>query len=354
MKKIIVITAAICLTALCCFTMSFLAFDLSGFKKHLKNTDRNRHIGLQLPFNPFYFTAAIGYEHPFIEDSERMYDNLDSIGENTDNILNNIGERTDELSEKISEKISDDISDGISNILENGIGGNIIGDISGMTNRALEYGLFASGAKDGYIDKKWILKNKKHATITDTVSTDTKGIESIEINLHDTDLVLGKSKSDFIELYLLQYKKHIRKVKLDTKIKKGKLNIGISLKKKNWDIPDTVLYVLIPDNCTRSVNVNSHSADIVSLMQRCPLSIKATNSDVVISQDKSCDLDVQSTNGDIVLTTGKMPDAHIIADTVNGSIISPGSLGGKSIDRTLGDGKASIKIHSTHGSIIIS
>lgn len=75
---------------------------------------------------------------------------------------------------------------------------------------------------------------------------------------------------------------------------------------------------------------------------------------MVISQDKSCDLDVQSTNGDIVLTTGKMPDAHIIADTVNGSIISPGSIGGKSIDRTLGDGKASIKIHSTYGSIIIS
>lgn len=365
MKKFITITAITTFTSLCCAILSFCLLDIQKFIKHI-NTSEN--INIEFGFRDPIFGYSIldfimipdsyhkekNWEEKLEIFSEKIEETTehftDSIEENAESFAEHIEEKAENIAEYIEDGsyyFSDNIENHIEHIIENYLNNNIT-DI-------IDLGLRFSNARDGYIDKNFILKNTKYYNISDEIKQNTQDIKLLELNLKNTDMILAKSKTEKIEMFLLE-KKSVQPSKLNPEHNKD--TGTLELKHKASRKSHALIYLLIPESFNAMIKANTANGDLVAINQTNKLNIISENSDIIISQKESRDLTIQSDNGDIIVSLGKHPDAKIHAHTKEGSIIGLGSIKDNNsnniIKKNLRNGTYKINLSTKQGSIIIN
>lgn len=354
MKKFISITAIITFISLGCAIISFFIFDIHKFARHLDSSDRIKiAFGFQSPpfaYNIFDFIEPFDlYEEDMVIE-QRIEHLSDKIEEGADRLSEYTEEKVEAVTENIdraAESFVDNIENSVGHITEKYLG-NRLKDIVDLS---LEF----AGVKDGYMDRASILRNSTRFAITDQKIINVETIKSFHIDIKDTDIILGKSKTKDAQIYLME--KKFRPSLCELNINSDSDTVDLKIEDKGIRRHTAVLYLLIPDNLGGDIHINTTDGDVISINQDIFLSITAKDSDIIVSQKKSGDLSIHSKFGDIILSLGKEIDAKISAKAKDGSIIGLGAIKDKNnqnmIEKTFGSGKASIDLLTEDGSIII-
>lgn len=340
MKKFLIITAIVCLVSFCLSGISFLIFDVRGALDVFKNS-KYRSIGFDS-----YITGRSYRLNRLNRIADRFSEKFEDEFE--DYFADGFYDGVDEL----SDNISDAVSDTVNNVVNNALGRGMRRYIKGISSYAVDQML----GGDGYFDKSDIKVAERNLKIIDEKKDSLDGIESIDINAKNTDIVISRGRGSEITTYTL--KRRFRAGTVKTDFSKDKKALNISAKAGNVD---SRIYVLIPDDFKGSINVNSKDGNLIFARVKQDLDVNLIDGDIVgeISSNSNCSLSTK--DGDIVAAISDIENANasIKLSAYDGDIISTlpfeksVSEDNREYTYKIKDGKNKIELNTSDGDIIL-
>lgn len=314
MKKFMLGVLFIAIITMVGTVVSFFIFDFSGF-------------------------MTIRREHKIESQRiEQTRDILDSLPSNVDYGI------MDDMMKSITDTVS-----GVASLIEEGVFD--FSDLSfDITNGAW--------TEDGYFDEEKLEKSSGQQIISKEAKNYTE-VKSLNVNLHNHNVVFGKTKDKEIKVMLVCSKHYKCSTTIQTALSDNAEYIITNIENKSvskgyrGNLLSNVL-ILVPDEFDGEIKTDLHNANYVGLFQEKRNHIHVNNGNVILNQSAEQDLDIDVKNGNIILDMAKYTDFEVTADIKNGVFIGLGNtLSGKS-SFVYGSGQYKVNLAVHNGNVIVN